>query len=87
MSSNALKGGVAVSEHIATKHKLKNIAEVSTFEALLQRCILTDEERYILRQHYLHGRSFQSIAMELSYSEDWIKHKHQKMLIKLKQLL
>ena len=78
---------VAVSQHIATKHKLKDIADISTFEALIDRCILTDEERYILRQHYLKGRSFQSIAMELNYSEDWIKHKHQRMLIKLEQLL
>lgn len=81
------RNAVAVSEHIATKHKLKDIADVSTFEALITTCILTDEERYILRQHYLKGRSFQSIALEMNFSEDWIKHKHQRILAKLKQLL
>lgn len=79
--------GIAVSDHIATRRKLQAIAENTAFEDLISRCILTDEEKHILRQHYLQGRSFQSIAFELNFSEDWIKHKHQRILAKLKQLL
>lgn len=74
-------------EHIATRTKLKNIASVKTFDELINQCTLTDEEKYIVRQHYLHGRSFQSIAQELNFSEDWIKHKHQKILKKIQKLL
>jgi DNA-directed RNA polymerase specialized sigma24 family protein len=75
------------SEHITTRQKLKDIAEVKTFEELLERCILTDDEKFLLREHYLRGRSFQSIAMHMGYSEDSIKHKHQKVLKKIKKLL
>lgn len=75
------------SEHIKTRQKLKDIADVKTFDELLERCMLTDEEKYILRQHYYKGRSFQSIAMEINISEDWLKHRHQKILRKLQKLL
>jgi DNA-directed RNA polymerase specialized sigma24 family protein len=75
------------SEHIATRQKLKNIYEVKTFEELLERCILTEDEKYILRQHYLHGKSFVAISMDMGYSEDTIKHKHQKILKKIQRLL
>lgn len=75
------------SEHIETRQKLKDIYEVKTFEDLLERCVLTDEEKYILRQHYLHGKTFVSISMDLGYSEDWVKHKHQKILKKINKLL
>lgn len=75
------------SEHIATRQKLKDIADVKTFNDLLDRCILTEQERSILEQHYLHGRNFLSIAMEMGYSEDAVKHKHQKILKRIKKLL
>lgn len=75
------------SEHIVTRQKLKNIYEVKTFEDLLERCVLTDDEKYILRQHYLHGKSFVAISLDMNYSEDAIKHKHQKILKKIKRLL
>lgn len=75
------------SEHIATRQKLKDIYEVKTFEDLLERCVLTEDEKYILRQHYLHGKSFVAISIDMGYSEDTIKHKHQKILKKIKKLL
>lgn len=91
---NPLGGAVVVtalakkpSEHIATRQKLKDIAEVKTFEELLERCILTDEEKFILREHYLRGRGFVSIAMEIGYSEDAVKHKHQKILKKIRRIM
>lgn len=75
------------SDHIKTRQKIKDIAEVKTFDELIERCMLTDEDKFILREHYLHGRSFQSIAMQLNYSEDTIKHRHQKMLKKIQQII
>lgn len=75
------------SEHIATRQKLKDIYEVKTFEDLLERCVLTEDEKYILRQHYLHGKSFVAISIDMGYSEDTIKHKHQKILKKIQRLL
>lgn len=75
------------SEHIMTRQKLKDIAEVKTFDELLNRCVLTDDERYLMREHYLNGKSFVAISMEMGYSEDWVKHKHRKILKKLQKLL
>lgn len=75
------------SEHMATKHKLKDICEVKTFEELLERCILTEEEKHILREHYLHGKSLVAISMEMGYAEDTIKHKHQKILKRLHRIM
>lgn len=75
------------SEHIITRSKLKKISDIKTFEELLERCILTDDDKFILRQHYLQGRSFLSIATEMGYSEDAIKHRHQKILKRIKALL
>lgn len=80
-------GGKVQSDHIKTRQKIKEIADVKTFDELLERCMLTDEEKYIMRQHYYKGRSFQSIAMEICISEDWLKHKHKKILRKIRQLL
>ena len=75
------------SEHIVTRSKLKEIPDIVTFEDLLNRCTLTDADKHILREHYLNERSFLSIAMEMGYSEDTVKHRHQKILKKIKKLL
>lgn len=75
------------SEHIVTRTKLKEIPDVVTFEDLLNRCTLTDADKHILREHYLNEKSFLSIAMEMGYSEDTVKHRHQKILKKIKKLL
>lgn len=75
------------SEHITTRQKLRDIAEVKTFDELLNRCVLTEEERQLMREHYLNGKSFVSISMDIGYSEDWVKHRHQKILKKIQKLL
>lgn len=75
------------SEHIVTRTKLKEIPDVVTFEDLLNRCTLTDADKHILREHYINEKSFLSIAMEMGYSEDTVKHRHQKILKKIKKLL
>lgn len=75
------------SEHIMTRSKLREIPDIKTFEDLLQRCILTEDEKFILREHYLHGRSFLSIGMQMGYSEDAIKHRHQKILKRIKKII
>lgn len=36
------------SEHVQTKHKMKSIYDVETFEELLRRCVLKDVERKVL---------------------------------------
>lgn len=75
------------SEHIETRQKLKNICKVSTFEALIENCILSDVEKEILRLHYLKGKDFRYIGDTLGFAEVTIKKKHKKILQKLSKLI
>lgn len=76
-----------MSEHINTKHKLKEICEVKTFEDLLNSCTLTEEDKTIIRLHYLKGKDLAYIADILGFSESTIKRRHKKILIKLNKII
>lgn len=75
------------SEHIQTRQKLQKIYSIKTFEELLDTCILTEEDKTIMRLHYLKGKDFGYIADELGFSESTIKRKHQKILKKVGKLV
>ena len=75
------------SEHIKTRNKIKNIASITTFNDLLDSCTLTDEDKEILRMHYLQGKDLQYISDIMGFSESAIKKRHQKALQKLNKLL
>lgn len=74
-------------EHIKTRRKIQDIAEVKTFEELIDGCMLDDETKELLRLHYIHGKDFRYIGDKLGYSEDTIKRKHQKALKKLSHII
>lgn len=76
-----------MSEHIETRRKLKDIYSIQSFEDLLESCILTEEDKTILRLHYLKGKDFRFIADELGYAESTIKRHHKKILLKLNNML
>lgn len=78
---------VQMSEHIETRRKLKCIYSIQSFEDLLENCILTEDDKTILRLHYLKGKDFCFIADELGYSESTIKRHHKKILSKLNNML
>lgn len=76
-----------MTEHIETRNRLKEIVEIQTFSDLLNRCILSEEDRQIMELHYLRGKDLRYIADLLGYSEGTIKKKHRRILKKLKQIL
>lgn len=76
-----------MSEHIETRRKLQNIYSIQNFEDLLESCILTEDDKTILRLHYLKGKDFRFIADELGYAESTIKRHHKKILCKLNKML
>lgn len=76
-----------MTEHIATRKKLKEIVEIKTFSELLNRCILSEEERRIMDLHYLEYKDFRYIGDLLGFSEGAIKKKHRRILRKLNQVL
>lgn len=76
-----------MTEHIKTRNKLKEVVEIQTFSDLLDRCILSEEDRKIMELHYLQDKDLRYIADLLGYSEGTIKKRHRKVLKKLNQIL
>ena len=75
------------SDHIKARHKVKEIAEIKTFNQLLDACTLTDTDKELLRLHYLQEKDFRYIGDMLGFSESTIKRKHRKALQKLNKIL
>ena len=75
------------SEHIKTRGKIKSIANVTTFNDLLDSCTLTEEDKELLRLHYLNGKDFRYIGDKLGFAESTIKKIHRKALQKLNKIL
>lgn len=75
-----------MSEHIDTRRKIQDISSVKTFEELLENCILTDEDKMLMRLHYLNGKDFRFIGASLGFSESTIKRRHKKILQKLNKM-
>lgn len=75
-----------MSEHIDTRRKIQDISSVKTFEELLENCILTDEDKTLMRLHYLNGKDFRFIGDLLGFSESTIKRRHKKILQKLNKM-
>lgn len=76
-----------MTEHIETRNKLKEIVGIKTFSDLLDRCIMSEEDRRIMELHYLQDKDLRYIADLLGYSEGTIKKRHRKVLKKLNQIL
>lgn len=76
-----------MTSHIKTHNTLKDIPFVETFEALLNKLMISDEEKELMRLHYTQKKDFRFISDTLGYSEASIKAKHRKILKKLNKLL
>lgn len=76
-----------MSDHIKTRNKLKSIPKVSTFMELLDSCTLSNEDKEIVKLHYVQNKNLGYIADMLGYSESAIKKKHKKILCKLSKIL
>ena len=76
-----------MSKHIETRRKIMDIASVSSFNELLEAATLTDDDKRILKMHYLAGYDFRMIGDALGYSESTIKRRHKKALTKIGKIL
>lgn len=70
-------------ENAETRKKLKGISSVDEFRSILERTMLSDEEKQILILYYKEKKSLAYIADELGMSETTVKRKHRKILMKL----
>lgn len=76
-----------MTEHISTRKKLTDIADIHTFNEILDTIILTEDERKIMELHYLQGKSFTQIAMILGYADVTVCKKHKKILKRITKIL
>ena len=75
------------SEHIKTRNRIKEIASITTFNDLIDACTLTEEDKELLRLHYLQGKDFRYIGDKLGFAESTVKKRHRKALQKLNRIL
>nr|DAJ99860.1 MAG TPA: ECF sigma factor [Caudoviricetes sp.] len=76
-----------MTEHVQTRAKVRQIPRVSTFNALLEECTISQEEKELMRLHYLENKDFCYIGDQLGYSEITMKRWHKKILRKLNKVL
>lgn len=74
-------------KHIDVRRKIKSIPSIESFDQLLEVSTLSDEDKEILRLHYLKDKDFRYIGDMLGYSESTIKYRHRKALKKLSKLI
>ena len=75
------------SDYIKVKHKVKEIPDIRSFNGLLDASTLSDEDKEIIRMHYLQKKDFNYIADMLGYTEGTIKLRHKKAIMKLSKLI
>lgn len=73
-------------KHIQTRKQLQQIPDILTFNDLLNRSTLSNEDKQILSLHYLDDKDFRYVADLLGYSESTIKKRHAKALEKLNHM-
>ena len=66
---------------------LRNVAEITVFEDILNSSTLSDLDKQIFRMHYLQEHDFAYIADELGYSESGIRKRHGKAIKKLSKII
>ena len=64
-----------MTRHIETRNRIKSIYSIDEFNKVMDKCVLSDEERLIMEMHYIRKLSLIYIAYELGYSESCIKQK------------
>lgn len=69
--------------HIEARNRLKKIELIEDFESLLDMCILSDEDKTILRMVYLQHKTMDCVADELGFSGKTIKNRHKEALRKM----
>jgi RNA polymerase sigma factor (sigma-70 family) len=76
-----------MSKHIETRKKVQEIADISSFNDLINRTTLSDIDKQILVLHYIKEKDFRYIGDMLGFSESTIKKRHKKILAKLSKVL
>ena len=72
-----------MSKHLDIKHKVKQIKRRSTFNEIIEDCMLNEKEKQMLKMYYLENKTLDYIADEIGYSKSGIIKMHNRSLQKL----
>lgn len=73
-------------ESMNTRKKLRRISSVEDFEDLLEKTMLSEEERQLVILHYREQKPISYIADVMNMSETSVKRKHKKILNKMQRM-
>ena len=73
-------------ETARAKQKLKSLCSVSDFNDLLDKLLLSEDERQILELKYHHNKTISYIADMLGMSESSVKKKHTRAMEKIARM-
>lgn len=74
-------------ENIRTRRRLQAVPLAAEFERILSLCCLSEENKEIMRMHYIQEKDLKCIGDLLGYSESAMKKRHAKILSKLNHVL
>lgn len=75
-----------MSQHIDSKHKIQDL-RYDDFNSLIDSCLISNENKQILRMIYVENKPLAYIGDILGYSESTIKTRHRKLLKQISKLL
>ena len=76
-----------MSKHLEIKLKVKQIKRRSTFNEIIEDCMLSEKEKKMLKMYYIENKTLDYIADELGYSKAGIIKMHKRSLQKIESLL
>lgn len=76
-----------MTKHIETRKKLKSIVAKQDFIDILDRCLLTKNERFLMEKFYLDGMVLGDIALELGLTEWAMLKMHSRALKKVSEVI
>lgn len=76
-----------MTDHIKTKHKLKQIPTKMEFNSLLDSIILSDKEKQLMQMFYVEQKDLDFIADTMGYSKAGVIKMHQRILKRIEALI
>lgn len=76
-----------MTSHIETKRKIKDIADINTFNEIVSNVKMSDTDKDILKLIYVDEQNINFIADMLGYSARTIKHRHALALQKINKII
>lgn len=76
-----------MTEHMKVKKKLQSIPLKADFNDLIERTMLSDKEKQMMRMYYVENKDFGYIADIMGYTQAGIAKMHKRVLHKIESLL